>query len=111
MLLQCRKPMKVWTDYNGAEMLVNVTLAPLSHLKPSKSLLPKQINLSLVLLESIYVGFSASTGLISNSQYLLGWSWNQSGQAQGLDPAKLPPLPKFGNGRYRLQPAFLVLLI
>ena len=103
--------MQVWIDYNGGEMLVNEKLAPLSHPKLSKSLLYKHINLSSGLLESMYVGFSASTGLISNSHCLIGWSWNQSGQSQGLDPAKLPPLPRFGNGRYRLHSAFLVLLI
>ena len=105
------KPMQVWIDYDWAEMRVNVTLAPLSHPKPSKSLLSKQINLSSVLLESMYVGFSASTAFLANSHYLLGWSWNQSGKAQDLDPSKLPSLPRFRNQRQRLNLTFLVLLI
>lgn len=111
VLLNSGKPMQVWIDYDDAEMLVSVTLAPINHPRPSKSLLSKHFNLSSILLDSMYVGFSSSTGLVSNYHYLLGWSWNQSGQAQGLDPSKLPSLPRIRNQRQRLSLTFLVLLV
>jgi len=103
--------MQVWIDYDGLEMLVNVTLAPIGYPKPGKNLLSMHINLSSVLLESMHVGFSSCTGFLSNSHYLLGWSWNQSGNAQDLDPSKLPSLPRFRNQRQRLNLTFLVLPI
>nr|POE98058.1 l-type lectin-domain containing receptor kinase i.8 [Quercus suber] len=55
----------------------------------------KPIDLSQYLLESMYVGFSATTGSRAPSdQYILGWSFNSSGQAQSLDVSKLPSLPR-----------------
>lgn len=110
LLLTSGKPMQVWIDYNGQEMLINVTIAPLREPKPKKALLSTHVDLSAVFLDSMYVGFSSSTGLSPNEQYILGWSWSQIGQAPGLDPAKLPPLPRFGNGR-RLNLTFLVLVV
>nr|POF07752.1 l-type lectin-domain containing receptor kinase iv.1 [Quercus suber] len=56
----------------------------------------KNISLgSQYLLESMYVGFSSATGtLVASDHYVLGWSFNKSGQAQSLDVSKLPPLPQ-----------------
>ncbi|KAJ6408966.1 hypothetical protein OIU84_008629 [Salix udensis] len=45
------------------------------------------------MLDSMYVGFSSSTGAVASSHYILGWSFNRSGQAQSLDVSKLPSLP------------------
>ncbi|KAI8016084.1 L-type lectin-domain containing receptor kinase V.9 [Camellia lanceoleosa] len=42
----------------------------------------------------MYVGFSSATGTSRGSHYILGWSFNKSGQAQTLDFSKLPSLPK-----------------
>ncbi|KAJ6715954.1 hypothetical protein OIU74_008651 [Salix koriyanagi] len=85
--------MQVWIDYDEMEKLLNVTLAPASVMKPQKPLLSTPINLSLVVLESMYVGFSSSTGSVSSHHYILGWSFNKSGQAQSLEISKLPSLP------------------
>ncbi|KAG6762190.1 hypothetical protein POTOM_032681 [Populus tomentosa] len=90
-------PMQVWIDYDEMENLLNVTLAPVSIMKPQKPLLSTPINLSLVVLESMYVGFSSSTGSVSSHHYILGWSFNKSGQAQSLDTSKLPSLPPERN--------------
>ncbi|KAH7531119.1 hypothetical protein ACOSQ2_025200 [Xanthoceras sorbifolium] len=84
---------QIWIDYNGAEKLLNVTLAPISVPKPSRPLLSTVIDLSQILLESMYVGFTASTGTIANDHYVLGWSFNRSGKADNLDVSKLPSLP------------------
>lgn len=106
LLLKSGKLMQVWIDYDEVEMFVNVTLAPIGHPRPSKNILSKHINLSSVLLVSMYAGFSSSAGFLSNSHYLLGWSWNQKWKA-----SKLPSLPRFRNQRQRLNLTFLVLLI
>ena len=59
-------PMQVWIDYDEMDKLLNVTLAPVSITKPRKPLLSTTIDLSLVLLDSMYVGFSSSTGSVSS---------------------------------------------
>ncbi|KAM3739819.1 hypothetical protein ACB098_08G051000 [Castanea mollissima] len=88
-------PMHLWIDYDEAEKLLNVTLAPTRIPKPNWPLMSKPIDLSRYLLESMYVGFSATTGtLASSDHYILGWSFNKSGQAQSLDVLKLPSLPR-----------------
>ena len=87
--------MHLWIDYDEAEKLLSVTLAPTGIPKPNGPLLSKAIDLSQYLLESMYVGFSAATGtIIPCNHYILGWSFNKSGQAQSLDVSKLPPLPQ-----------------
>ncbi|KAI5603443.1 hypothetical protein BDE02_01G219500 [Populus trichocarpa] len=90
-------PMQVWIDYDEMDKLLNVTLAPVSVTKPRKPLLSTTIDLSLVLLDSMYVGFSSSTGSVSSHHYILGWSFNKSGQAQSLGTSKLPSLPPERN--------------
>ena len=41
----------------------------------------------------MYVGFSASTGLLASSHYILGWSFKINGPAPPLDLSSLPQLP------------------
>ncbi|KAK2642848.1 hypothetical protein Ddye_024611 [Dipteronia dyeriana] len=84
---------QVWIDYNGAENVLNVTLAPISDPKPSRPLLSMVIDLSPIILESVYVGFTASTGTITNNHFVLGWSFNKSGKADSIEVSKLPSLP------------------
>ncbi|KAK9727206.1 hypothetical protein RND81_05G265500 [Saponaria officinalis] len=103
LLLSSGKPMRVWIDYDGVEMMINVKIGPIDESKPSKSLLLKHLDLSTVLVDSMYIGFSSATGIVSNYHSLLGWSWNQSGPAQDLDLSKLPSLPNFRNHRTRLN--------
>ncbi|KAG5566947.1 hypothetical protein RHGRI_002486 [Rhododendron griersonianum] len=92
-------PMHVWIEYDGFENVLNVTLAPITSPKPDQSLLSTHINLSSILLDSMYVGFSAATGIISGNHYILGWSFNRSGKAQGLEISKLPSLPPLPHQR------------
>ncbi|KAG5566955.1 hypothetical protein RHGRI_002494 [Rhododendron griersonianum] len=87
-------PMHVWIDYDGFENVLNVTLAPIRSPKPDQSLLSTHINLSSILLDSMYVGFSAATGYVTGNHYILGWSFNKSGKAQGLEISKLPSFPR-----------------
>ncbi|KAJ6895514.1 L-type lectin-domain containing receptor kinase SIT2-like [Populus alba x Populus x berolinensis] len=85
--------MHVWIDYDEAEKLLNVTVAPVTRTKPTLPLLSRALDLSSVMLDSMYVGFSSSTGAVASSHYILGWSFNRGGQAQSLDVSKLPTLP------------------
>ncbi|KAJ6408967.1 hypothetical protein OIU84_008630 [Salix udensis] len=85
--------MHVWIDYDEVERLLNVTVAPITRTKPTLPLLSTSLDLSSVMLDSMYVGFSSSTGAVASSHYILGWSFNRSGQAQSLDVSKLPSLP------------------
>ncbi|XP_059647098.1 L-type lectin-domain containing receptor kinase IV.1-like [Cornus florida] len=89
-------PMQVWVDYDGVERLINVTLAPAKVQKPTTPLLSFNYDLSPVINETMYVGFSSSTGSVITRHYLLGWSFKMNGQAQGLDLSQLPKLPRIG---------------
>ncbi|XP_048233503.1 L-type lectin-domain containing receptor kinase SIT2 isoform X3 [Ricinus communis] len=105
------RPMQMWIDYDEMEKLLNVTLAPIERMKPEKPLLSTNIDLSALLLESMYVGFSASTGSVSSNHYILGWSFNRSGQAQSLDPSKLPSLPQERKSRGKLAMKIMLPLV
>ncbi|XVE79539.1 hypothetical protein DITRI_Ditri14bG0066700 [Diplodiscus trichospermus] len=104
-------PIQVWVDYNDGENLLNVTLAPTTSPKPYQPLLSTSINLSDVLLDTMYVGFSAATGSIASNHYILGWSFNRSGQAQSLDISELPGLPKLPRVSRRIKPYQLIMII
>ncbi|KMT07384.1 hypothetical protein BVRB_6g150100 [Beta vulgaris subsp. vulgaris] len=111
LLLNSGKVMQIWIDYDEIEMLVNVTLAPFRHPKPSKCLLSYQINLSIILLDSMYVGFTSATGNTANFHYILGWSWNQSGKAQDFDHSKLPSLPQIKHHKESFKQLFFIVLL
>ncbi|KAJ6984478.1 L-type lectin-domain containing receptor kinase I.8-like [Populus alba x Populus x berolinensis] len=76
--------MHAWIDYDEVEKLLNVTVAPITRTKPTLPLLSTPLDLSSVLLDSMYVGFSSSTGAVASSHYILGWSFNRGGQAQTI---------------------------
>ncbi|XP_008803483.3 L-type lectin-domain containing receptor kinase IV.2-like [Phoenix dactylifera] len=87
------EPMQVWVDYSNPEKKLNVTISPISVPKPSHPLLSSFVNLSSVILETMYIGFSSSTGSILTSHYVLGWSFKMNGQAAALNLSSLPSLP------------------
>ncbi|XP_050236294.1 L-type lectin-domain containing receptor kinase SIT2-like [Mercurialis annua] len=105
------RPMQLWIDYNATERTLDVTLAPIDKIKPKTPLLSTKINLSTVLLEFMYVGFSASTGSVASNHYILGWSFNQSGQARSLELANLPSLPDEGKSREKLVRNTMIILV
>ncbi|XP_034926617.1 L-type lectin-domain containing receptor kinase SIT2-like [Populus alba] len=100
--------MHVWIDYDEAEKLLNVTVAPVTRTKPTLPLLSTSLDLSSVMLDSMYVGFSSSTGEVDSSHYILGWSFNRGGQAQSLDVSKLPSLPHQRKSRKKSYLRILV---
>ncbi|KAF7045540.1 hypothetical protein CFC21_054638 [Triticum aestivum] len=96
LTLNSRNPMQVWVDYDGQSKRLDVTIAPVQVPKPSKPLLSEAIDLSTLMADAMYVGFSASSGVISGHHYLLGWSFSLDGPAPPLDFSKLPALPRLG---------------
>ncbi|EXC14817.1 L-type lectin-domain containing receptor kinase IV.2 [Morus notabilis] len=89
------QPMKVWIDYDGSRKQINASLSPTNvENKPQKPLLSLTKDLSSVIEETMYVGFSSSTGSVLTSHYILGWSFNLNGQVEDLDISELPKLPR-----------------
>ncbi|KAF8397231.1 hypothetical protein HHK36_016141 [Tetracentron sinense] len=96
--LESGKPIQAWIDYDGVHKVVHVTISPLSVPKPSQPLLSHSIDLSGVLEEPVYVGFSSSTAKLFSSHYILGWSFQTNGLEQPLDISQLPSPPHRTSG-------------
>ncbi|CAA6657649.1 unnamed protein product [Spirodela intermedia] len=94
-------PIQVWVEYDGLSLQLKVTLSPMGFPKPRVPLLSSTVNLSDVLREEMYVGFSSSSDPFLTSHYLLGWSFGVNGTAPALDLSRLPPLPRGGRRRVR----------
>ncbi|KAG1366756.1 L-type lectin-domain containing receptor kinase IV.2 [Cocos nucifera] len=92
--LESGQPIQAWIDYDGVAKILNVTISPLSVDKPSRPLISHTIDLSPILKEYMYVGFSSSTGKLSSSHYILGWSFRTDGVARSLDRSRLPLPPE-----------------
>ncbi|CAL5091559.1 unnamed protein product [Urochloa decumbens] len=92
-----REAMQVWVDYDRETTLINVTMAPLSMAKPKRPLISTIYNLSKVLMEPSYIGFSSATGPGNSRHYVLGWSFGFNRSAPAIDVSKLPKLPQFGS--------------
>ncbi|GKV05885.1 hypothetical protein SLEP1_g17837 [Rubroshorea leprosula] len=83
---------QAWIDYDSVQNVINVTISPNSS-RPSLPILSFRVDLSPIFQEFMYVGFSASTGLLASAHYVLGWSFKINGEAQSLDLSSLPSLP------------------
>ncbi|KAK9266426.1 hypothetical protein L1049_005499 [Liquidambar formosana] len=62
-------------------MLLNVTISPPGISRPYRPLISFPVDLSLVLNEYMYIGFSASTGLLAACYNMLGWSFRIWGKS------------------------------
>ncbi|KAL6596657.1 hypothetical protein ACP70R_047300 [Stipagrostis hirtigluma subsp. patula] len=89
-------PIQTWVEYHENTTQINVTLAPLGLEKPVQPLLSLTYNLSKVLTEHAYIGFSSSTGLSTGHHCVLGWSFGMNSPAPVIDSSKLPKLPHLG---------------
>ena len=94
--LKSGQVIQAWIEYDSQSNRLDVRLSP-SSTKPRSTLLSVQVDLSLILQESMYVGFSSSTGLLSSSHYILGWSFKMNGDAKSLYLDQLPSLPSGSN--------------
>ncbi|XP_059458047.1 L-type lectin-domain containing receptor kinase S.4-like [Corylus avellana] len=82
---------QAWINYNSPTNQLDVRVA-MDSAKPSSILLSDKVNLSEILNESMYIGFSAATGLFTSSHYILGWSFNMNGEAKSLNLSQLPKI-------------------
>ncbi|KAK8272827.1 hypothetical protein V6Z11_D11G362000 [Gossypium hirsutum] len=96
--LKSGDPMQIWIEYNGVEMQLNVTLYPINLPRPKTPLLSLKKDLSPYMYDSMYVGFSSSTGHLISSHYILAWSFKMNGKADELDLSRLPKIPRHDNG-------------
>lgn len=67
---------QVWIEF--LDFRLNVTMAPAGKRKPQKPLISKRINLSGVLLNEMYAGFSGATGRMVDICRILAWSFSNS---------------------------------
>lgn len=91
--LRSGKRIQAWIDYDSTKTQLTVKLSPYST-KPNSSILTFDVDLSPFLEDSMYVGFSSSTGLLASSHYVFGWSFKlNNGESKPLDLDELPSLP------------------
>uniref|UniRef100_A0A0D9WV65 non-specific serine/threonine protein kinase n=1 Tax=Leersia perrieri TaxID=77586 RepID=A0A0D9WV65_9ORYZ len=94
LTLVIHEAMQVWFDYDGGSKQINITLAPVKLDKPKRPLLSITYDLSKVLADPAYIGFSAATGGVVNTKHcVLGWSFRMNGPVQSIDISRLPKLP------------------
>ncbi|KAG5042490.1 L-type lectin-domain containing receptor kinase S.4-like isoform X1 [Glycine soja] len=92
LTLTSGEPIIAWVDYDASQSIVNVTISE-SSTKPKRPLLSHHVDLSPIFEDLMFVGFSASTGLLASSHYILGWSFKINGPAPPLELSSLPQLP------------------
>ncbi|PIN04393.1 Serine/threonine protein kinase [Handroanthus impetiginosus] len=92
------KNYQVWIDF--ADNIVNVTMAPVGMKRPRQPLLSFPLNLSEVLEDEMYVGFTAATGALIESHKILAWSFSNTNFShsdslitRGLPSFELPKTP------------------
>ncbi|KAI9112235.1 hypothetical protein K1719_016758 [Acacia pycnantha] len=78
-------PIQVWVDYDGSKKQISATLGPINVNKPETPLLTLSQDLSEILTNPSYVGFSSSNGERIASYYVLGWSFKVNGEPHKLD--------------------------
>ncbi|KVI03376.1 L-type lectin-domain containing receptor kinase V.9-like [Cynara cardunculus var. scolymus] len=91
--LSSSQEIRAWVDYDGVKKQLDITLAPLKLKKPLRPLVSWKKDLSPFLLQDMYVGFTSATGVLKQTFYVVGWSFQMNGEAQELDISKIPPLP------------------
>ncbi|PVH62904.1 hypothetical protein PAHAL_3G427800 [Panicum hallii] len=93
--LESAQPIQAWIDYDGRTGVLNVTVAPVSVAdRPRRPLISTKLDLRPVFKEDMYVGFSASTGKLASSHYILAWSFRTNGPAQPINLRRLPKVPR-----------------
>ncbi|CAN6319336.1 unnamed protein product [Urochloa humidicola] len=94
--LESAQEIQAWVDYHGGTKVLNVTIAPVSVAsRPHRPLISHSIDLLPIFKQDMYVGFSAATGKLASSHYILAWSFRTGGgAAQAIDLSRLPKVPK-----------------
>lgn len=99
---------QVWIEYLNSEL--NVTMAPAGRRKPEKPLISRHIDLSGVLLDEMYVGFSGATGKMVDICRILAWSFSTSNFSIG-DALITKNLPSYVNKPKGLEKFILSAII
>uniref|UniRef100_A0A453AVA6 Protein kinase domain-containing protein n=1 Tax=Aegilops tauschii subsp. strangulata TaxID=200361 RepID=A0A453AVA6_AEGTS len=87
---------QVWVDYYASATEITVTMAPLGIDKPKKPLLRTIVDLSTVVQDMAYVGFSSATGVLFTRHFVVGWSFALDRLAPMLNILSLHALPPIG---------------
>ncbi|KAF3444119.1 hypothetical protein FNV43_RR13809 [Rhamnella rubrinervis] len=87
---------QVWIEYLDSR--INVTMAPVGRRKPWRPLISEFMNLSGVLVDEMYVGFSGATGQLVESHRILAWSFSNTNFSIG-DALVTQNLPSFVNSK------------
>ncbi|KAL5164173.1 L-type lectin-domain containing receptor kinase S.4 [Glycine soja] len=98
---------QAWVDYDSLKNNLEVRLSTTSS-KPTSPILSYKVDLSPILQDSMYVGFSSSTGLLASSHYILGWSFKTNGDAKTLSLKNLPSLSASYKAQKRLMLALII---
>eukprot|EP01018_Ginkgo_biloba_P000256 Gb_41157 [translate_table: standard] len=92
--LKSGQNIQAWIDYDHLQNQLNVSITFVGLPRPRKPLISlKNIDLSSVLQDQMYVGFSAATGNFIEDHYILAWSFTTSGTTP--PPLDLSHLPSF----------------
>ncbi|XP_010260206.1 PREDICTED: L-type lectin-domain containing receptor kinase VII.1-like [Nelumbo nucifera] len=83
---------QVWIDYSNSQL--NVTMVRAGLKRPQLPLISTPINLSDVLLDEMYVGFTAATGQLVEYHRILAWCFSNSNVSIG-DSLLTSNLPSF----------------
>ncbi|XP_042497009.1 L-type lectin-domain containing receptor kinase SIT2-like [Macadamia integrifolia] len=103
------QPLQLWVEYNGDEKQLNVTLAPINVPKPTIPLLSLKIDLSLFIVDPMFVGFSSTTYVMPVYHFVLGWSFKMNGEARQLNLSQLPELPHLKT--HKTRPRLFIILV
>lgn len=95
IMLEGGEAIQTWVEYNGATRRMQVTISPLNVPKPKKPLLSYELDISTIVKESVYVGFTAATGKAAGTHSVLGWSFAMGDSPPpSLDVQRLPSPPR-----------------
>lgn len=83
---------QAWIEFNGSA--INVTMARAGSRKPIRPLISIPLNLTGVLLDDMFVGFTGATGQLVQSHRILSWSFSNSNFSIG-DALITMNLPSF----------------
>eukprot|EP01018_Ginkgo_biloba_P039455 Gb_09937 [translate_table: standard] len=98
LILKSGQNIQAWVEYDGIQKQLTVTISPTGVTRPLRPLLSLgNIDLSDLLEDEMYVGFSASTGTLVESHSVLAWSFSINGVAKRLDTSHLPSFSSRGK--------------
>ncbi|KAK6920645.1 Legume lectin domain [Dillenia turbinata] len=82
---------RAWIEFDGSNMQINVTIAPIGVNKPSKPLLSyTNPEIADYVSDEMFVGFSASKVTWVEIQRVLAWSFSDTGTARDINTTNLP---------------------